>query len=299
MIEYKIRHDTRYMYTEPVSLCQNVAHLKPRECSYQRARDSILRITPKPAVSEDRPDYFGNPATYFTVQEPHRALAIQVVHRITVDPPTPPDPASTAPWESIRDGLKTDRSPAALDAYQFVFASPFAAGSPPFADYAAKSFPPERPVLEAVLDLTKRIHKEFQYDPRATTVATPIADVLKNRRGVCQDFAHLQIACLRSLGLAARYVSGYISTLPPPGRPRLVGTDATHAWVSVYCGEHGWIDIDPTNDTIPGDRHILLAWGRDYDDVSPVKGVILGGGQHTVTVSVDVEAVNPVTAVGL
>ena len=145
--------------------------------------------------------------------------------------------------------------------------------------------------------MTRRIHAEFEYDPKATTVATPTRDVLAHRRGVCQDFAHMQIACLRSLGLAARYVSGYLSTSPPPGRPKLIGADATHAWVSVYCGEAGWVDLDPTNDTIPGDRHILLAWGRDYDDVSPVKGIILGGGEHTVTVAVDVEAISPPPAI--
>ena len=295
MIEYHLRHDTRYDYTEPVSLCQNLAHLKPRAWPHQWSAMSHVRISPQPAVIEDRPDYFGNPATYFTVQEPHRSLVIQANHRVSVDPPTPPDPASTPAWEAVRTALRSDRVPATLDAYQYTFDSPYSAAGPEFAEYAAPSFPPGRPVLEAALDLTRRIHAEFQYDPKATTVATPTRDVLAQRCGVCQDFAHLQIACLRSLGLAARYVSGYLSTLPPPGRPKLIGADATHAWVSVYCGDVGWVDLDPTNDTIPGDRHILLAWGRDFDDVSPVKGIVLGGGEHTVTVAVDVEAVGDTT----
>jgi transglutaminase-like putative cysteine protease len=199
-----------------------------------------------------------------------------------------PDPTQTPPWEEVRDQLARDRSPAWLDAFQFTFDSRYVLAAARYADYAANSFTPGRPILEAALDLTRRIHKAFVYDPRATTLATPVAEVFEKRRGVCQDFAHLMLACLRSLGLAVRYVSGYLSTVPPPGKERLVGADATHAWVSVFCGLGGWIDLDPTNDQIPADRHVLLAWGRDYDDVSPLKGVILGGGQHVVKVSVDV-----------
>ena len=291
MTEYRITHVTKYAYTDAVSLCQNVAHLKPRDYSRQWCARTAVHVSPVPAVIEDRTDYFGNPATYFTVQEPHRALTISATHRIQVRPETPPEPHLTDAWERIRDQLPNDRTPEGLEAYQYVFDSCYAAASADFAKYGAASFPAHRPILEGVLELTARIHKDFVYDPRATNVATPLKDVFENRRGVCQDFAHLQIACLRSLGLPARYISGYLSTVPPPGRPRLVGADATHAWVSVFCGEYGWIDVDPTNNQIPADRHVLLAWGRDYDDVSPVKGVILGGGQHTVMVSVDVQPV--------
>lgn len=288
MLQYRITHVTTYTYSEGVSLCQNVAHLTPREWGHQVCHHTSLEIDPDPAVLEERLDYFGNPATYFTVQELHKALKIVVSHTISVNPPVPPPPKTTAPWEAVRDRLSHDRTVPWLDAYQYSFDSRYATSQPLFAEYAGLSFTPNRPILEAAQDLTRRIHADFLYDPRATTVATPVTEVFENRRGVCQDFAHLQIACLRSLGLAARYVSGYLSTLPPPGRPRLIGADATHAWVSLFCGESGWVDLDPTNNQIPSDRHVLLAWGRDYDDVSPVKGVVLGGGQHAVKVSVDV-----------
>lgn len=288
MTRYRITHSTTYDYSEPVSLCQNVAHLTPRACPRQAAEGSVLTIAPDPAVIEERVDYFGNPVTYFTIQESHKELTVTVSHTITVGPEAPPDPAETPAWEAVRDRLPHDRSAAWLDAYQFAFDSRYAPAEDRFAGFAAGSFPPGRPILAGALDLTRRIHAGFAYDPRATTLATPVGEVFENRRGVCQDFAHVQLACLRSLGLAARYVSGYISTVPPPGRPRLVGADATHAWVSVFCGDAGWVDLDPTNDQVPGDRHVLLAWGRDYDDVSPLKGVILGGGRHTVRVAVDV-----------
>lgn len=293
MTHYEITHVTTYDYTEPVSLCQNVAHMSARWCGHQRAESPVLSITPEPAVIEERTDYFGNPVHYFTIQEPHRQLTVRSSHRIGVQPLPEPDPLASSPWESVRDRLPRDREPSWLDAYQYVFDSRHCAADPKYAGYAAPSFAPGRPVLDAALDLLHRMKDEFVYDPRATTMATPIAEVLVKRRGVCQDFAHLLIACFRSIGLAARYVSGYLSTLPPPGKARLVGVDATHAWVSLFCGELGWVDLDPTNDQIPGDRHILLAWGRDYDDVSPLKGVILGGGSHTVKVSVDVSPVEP------
>jgi len=271
-----------------VSLCQNVAHLVPRDCQRQRADDSVLSISPDPAVIEDRVDYFGNPICYFTIQEQHRELTVSVTHRVEVWATVPPVANNTPAWELIRDRLRFDRSPPWLDAYQYTFDSRYVAADARYAAYALQGFTAGRPIVEAVLDLTRRIHSEFIYDPRATNLTTPVAEVFENRRGVCQDFAHLMLACLRSIGLASRYVSGYLSTQPPPGKPRLVGADATHAWVSVFCGELGWIDFDPTNNQIPGDRYVLLAWGRDYEDVSPLKGVILGGGQHVVRVSVDV-----------
>ncbi len=296
MNHYCITHTTTYDYGEPVSLCQNVAHLEPRQCHRQRAERSVLTITPEPAVLEERIDFYGNPVCYFTIQEQHRELSVSAVHRVAVLPDYIPQQHATPSWEMIRDRLPRERVPVWLDAYQFVFDSRYAAADPSYAAYAAASFVPGRPILESALDLTRRIHAEFVYDPRATTLSTPVADVFANRRGVCQDFAHFQLACLRSLGLAARYVSGYLSTLPPPGQERLVGADATHAWVSVFCGDAGWVDLDPTNNQIPGSRHILIAWGRDYDDVSPLKGVILGGGQHVVTVSVDVMPEEPEAA---
>lgn len=285
-MRYHITHVTTYAYAEPVSLCQNVAHLAPRPSRRQAAEAPVLSITPDPAVIEDRVDYFGNPVCYFTVQEPHRELTVSVEHRVEVTPE--PAPAHTPAWEAVRDRLPADRAAGWLDAYQFAFDSRFVAAGPRYAEYARPSFAPGRPVLEAARDLIRRVHADFVYDPRATTLATPVAEVFESRRGVCQDFAHLTLSCLRSLGLAARYVSGYLSTLPPPGKERVVGADATHAWVGLFCGDAGWVDLDPTNDAVPADRHVLLAWGRDYEDVSPLKGVILGGGAHTVRVAVDV-----------
>ena len=285
-MQYQVTHTTNYEYSEPVLLCQNLAHLTPRSVAEQQCWLSDLSITPQPAVMSNRIDYFGNPATFFTVQEPHRQLMLTASHLVEVLVRPPPAPAP--PWELVRDQLLIDRTPAVLDAFQFAFGSRYAQPSAELSEYALTSFGAGRPLLEAVLELTKRIHSDFVYDPKATTVATPLHEVFARRRGVCQDFAHLQIACLRSLGLAARYVSGYLCTNPPADQPRLIGADATHAWLSVFCPGQGWIDVDPTNDQVPVDKHILLAWGRDYDDVSPIKGVILGGGQHVVKVGVHV-----------
>lgn len=189
-------------------------------------------------------------------------------------------------WEEVRDSIRTDRNH--LEACQFTYDSHYVARSNALLEYAAPSFAAGRPMLDAVADLTARIHREFRYDAKATTLATPLKEVLQHRHGVCQDFAHLAIGCLRSLGLAARYVSGYLQTNVPEGKERLIGADASHAWLSVFCPDVGWVDFDPTNNMIPADRHLTIAWGRDYDDVSPIKGVILGGGSHTMTIAVDV-----------
>lgn len=296
---YRITHDTTYAYSEPVSLCQNVAHLTPRVVPGQTCLESSLTIHPAPAILVERADYFGNPSTFFAVQEPHRELKLKAVHRVEVVQRAEPDPAQTPPWEQVRDLLKFDRSREVLDASQFVCDSPYIKSAGDLAEYARISFSDGRPVLAAALDLTARIHADFEYDPQSTTVTSALADVFAQRRGVCQDFAHLQIACLRSIGLAARYVSGYLSTEPPPGSVPLIGADATHAWLSVFCPGLSWVDLDPTNNQVPGEGHILLAWGRDYDDVSPVKGVVLGGGQHRVSVSVDVERLTEAEPVGI
>lgn len=291
MHQVLIRHVTTYSYSDPVSLCHNVVHLRPRHCFGQTSDQTRIEVRPEPAIIDEQIDYFGNPTTHFSVQELHSLLEITATHRFQRSV-SPLATDSTEPWESVRDRLRTDRGNPWLDAFQYTFNSSYSAANPTYSDYAAASFIPDRPILDATRDLTRRIHLDFVYDPRATTVATPVREVFDNRRGVCQDFAHFQLACLRSLGLAARYVSGYLSTQPPPGRPRLVGADASHAWVSVYCGDAGWVDFDPTNNLIPGDRHFTLAWGRDFDDVSPVKGVVLGGGQHRVSVFVDVAPID-------
>ncbi|QEH32140.1 Protein-glutamine gamma-glutamyltransferase [Aquisphaera giovannonii] len=289
---YRAIHTTIYEYVEPVSLCHNVVHLTARGGPWQAKLSGELRISPAPSVMTERIDYFGNTATFATIGEPHRELSVTAINVVDVTPEDHPDPDRTPPWEAVRDLLRAPASADALAASQFAFDSPYVPTGPGLAEYAARSFPPGRPIFEAALDLTRRIHAEFRYDPTATTIATPIREVLERRHGVCQDFAHLQIGCLRSLGLAARYVSGYLVTRPvaPAGRPDVVGAEASHAWLSFFCPGFGWIDIDPTNNQVPHDRHIVLAWGRDYDDVSPIKGVILGGGNHTVKVTVDIVA---------
>jgi transglutaminase-like putative cysteine protease len=292
-LHYKISHVTRYLYPEPVSLCHNIARLTPRRSQLQSVLDSSLTISPQPAIRTERIDFFRNPTTDFTIQDPHRELTLTANHEILVQAAEVQQNLQS--WESIRTQLSDTRDEASLEASQFRFESPLIPTSLDYLKYALKSFLPNRPIQEAAWDLTKRIHRDFLYDPQATTVTTTVSEVFKQRRGVCQDFAHFQIACLRSLGLAARYVSGYLATTPPPGRPRLIGADASHAWVSVYCGADGWVEFDPTNASLVGNRHILLATGRDYQDVSPVKGVILGGGQHRIEVSVDARVIDSVT----
>jgi transglutaminase-like putative cysteine protease len=295
-VNYRVRHSTRYTYSQPVAIAHNEVRLTPRSGGTQQARRTQLSIDPAPSVLSQQPDFFGNTVHFFTLQAPHHEMTVTAVSDVTLWSELPPAPAETAPWERVRDALRHDLTAPGLDAYQFVFESPYVQWDEETVAYAAPSFPAGRPLLEGALDLTRRIHADFKYEPGATSVATPVADVLKDRRGVCQDFTHLEIACLRSLGLAARYVSGYVLNLRRPssgeggGKPaeRMIGADASHAWLSVYDPATGWIDLDPTNDTIPTDQHVTVAWGRDYGDVSPVKGVILGGGQHTVAVAVDV-----------
>jgi transglutaminase-like putative cysteine protease len=248
-----------------------------------------LRITPTPESQRERQDFFGNTSTFFTIREPHEELSIEASSRVTVEGPAVEWPEKAPAWEEVVRELPADLSEEGLSAYQFVFESPRISPKARFAAYALPAFAKGRPLTDSVLDLTERIYKDFSFDSKATSVRTTPEEVLRSRRGVCQDFAHLEIACLRSLGLAARYVSGYIRTYPPPGRPRLIGADASHAWVSVYCPGTGWLDVDPTNNLIPDKSHVTVAWGRDYGDVSPVRGVIIGGRDHKLDVGVDME----------
>ena len=289
---YQVSHETTYHYRDDVSISHNLVHLTARACARQTLLSNELTVSVPPAVTTVGVDYYGNPFTSFTIQEPHKRLSVRALNLVRVHPTSRPIIAESVPWEQVRDLARTDHSPATLDAYQFTFDSPYVKLDPCLYEYALPSFPAGRPVLEAALDLTHRIYTEFAFDSTATTIATPVTEVLRLKRGVCQDFAHFQIGCLRSLGLPARYVSGYLQTLPPPGQARLIGADASHAWLSAYCPRFGWLDVDPTNDVIPGAKHILVAWGRDYDDVSPVRGVILGGGRHSLRVAVDVVRVD-------
>jgi transglutaminase-like putative cysteine protease len=287
-MNYLIQHRTAYGYSEPASLGHSQARLTPRTFGLQRCLSSRITVQPAPTAWAEWEDYFGNRVAYFTVEQEHAELTITARAEVQLDAPRYPAANQTVPWEQVRSGLAGPRNPEPVAAAQFLFDSPHVGQDAWIHEYARPSFSPNRPLLEAVLDLTARIHREFRYTPASTNVSTPIRQVFEQRRGVCQDFAHLQIACLRSLGLAARYVSGYLLTDPPAGSPKLVGTDASHAWLSVYCPGVGWVDVDPTNNQLPSDRHVTAAWGRDYSDVCPVKGVVLGGGQHLMSVAVDV-----------
>lgn len=289
---YRVTHTTSYVYDALVSFSQNLLHLTARNGPHQVCRKTNLFISPQPAGLSNSVDYFGNTTTNFTLQEPHNALQVTATNFTEVYIPAYIEPAHTPAWETVRDQLRDYASPDCFYAFQFLFDSMYIHRSEELLNYALPSFTPCRPILEALLDFNHRINSDFQYDKSATTMATTLSEVFSLRSGVCQDFAHLQIACLRSLGLAARYVSGYLRTTPPAGRPRLKGADASHAWVSVFCPGNGWIDVDPTNRLIPGNEHIALAWGRDYDDVSPIKGIIVGSGkEHSVQVQVDVEEI--------
>lgn len=290
-MKFRVHHVTRYLYAEPVSLCHSIAHLKPRDRSGQRTLSSQLRVDPWPAVSREHLDFFGNRQSYFSIQQSHTTLEVTAVSELLVDPPPPPALERSAPWERVVGDLREGRDGEALAARIYTLPSPFVPSEIAALGYARASFPPRRPVLEAVADLMGRIYREFDYDPHFTTVATPLTDVIAHRKGVCQDFAHLAISCLRGLGLAARYVSGYLETLPPPGQPKLQGADASHAWFSVFVPGTGWVDFDPTNDQIPQERYITTAVGRDYQDVTPLRGVFYGGGEHRLEVAVDVAGV--------
>jgi transglutaminase-like putative cysteine protease len=290
-MKYSIVHKTAYRYSEPASLSQNELLLQPRKTDTQRVIQSRLAIIPEPQYLHCRTDYFGNIAHVFMVQQPHNELAMTAVSRVETATPVTPEPEDTPCWETAVRRLAARNHPAELEACQFVFASPLITVNPAAMAYARPSFPPDVPVLAGAVDLMRRIFTEFTYDTSATNVDTCVDQVLASRKGVCQDFAHLAISCLRALGLAARYVSGYLETAPPPGKPKLVGADASHAWISLFVPDAGWVDLDPTNNRIAGETHITLAWGRDFGDVTPVKGVVMGGGVHTLSVMVDVTAV--------
>ena len=283
---YAVTHRTTYTYKSDVSVSHHLAHLRPLVLPRQEVLEYSLEIEPEPTVHSHRLDFYETPTNFFTIQAPHAELVVTAKSRVRVTAPV--QPAQTPAWETVRDACARDVLSEATTAGEFCFDSRHITHSPAYAAYAAASFPAGRPLLDGLRDLTTRIFRDFKFDKRATTTATPLADVFKNRRGVCQDFAHLGIACLRSLGLPARYVSGYLETIPPPGKKRLVGADASHAWLAVWCPGYGWIDADPTNNLLPGDRHITVAWGRDFSDVSPLRGVVVGGGEHELKVSVDV-----------
>ena len=276
-------HITRYWYSGAVSMCNTEVHLQPRSRKYQTVLEYELEVNPTPDSLLTREDYFGNHVTFFSIAEPHRELIVTSRCLANVEASAPPTLDLSPAWEQVREEVANPDTPETFEAGQFVFESPSIRIGPEFAQYGASSFAQGRPLLTAVEDLSRRIFTEFHYDRRATTIGTPVDEVLALRRGVCQDFAHLMIACLRSLGLPARYVSGYLRS-----DGDFEGDGASHAWVSVWCPVFGWQDFDPTNNVMPAGGHFTVAWGRDYSDVTPVKGVALGGGEQVISVSVDV-----------
>lgn len=288
---YDIFHWTEYRYAEPVPLSKHVLHMLPRDIPGQHVLSASLEITPMPQVVQEHLDYFGNRVSSFTIAEPHIGMHIRSRSRIDCSKRTESTPESSPPWDEAK--ARWQAGEGGRFEQEFLFPSPYVPFLNDLRAWAAESFPPGRPLAEAALELTARIHEGFVFDKTATSVSTPLAEVFENRRGVCQDFAHLEIACLRSLGIPARYMSGYLQTEPPPGQPRLFGADASHAWIAVACPKTGWIELDPTNDRIAGSGYITLAWGRDYGDVSLIRGTLAGGGDHSLYLSVNVETVAP------
>jgi transglutaminase-like putative cysteine protease len=283
---YNITHKTSYQYADTVSLSHNVVRARPRNHSAQTCRWHELAISPSPTIRDEHRDYFGNHVSWLSVQEPHTQLVIESKSEVEVRLELRPELSQAQPWERVAELI--GKSPEMIPVRQFTFDSPHVKRSHELAGYSLDSFPPGRSVLECAFDLTRRMHAEFEYLPGSTKIGTPSLEVLQNRRGVCQDFAHLAIGCFRSLGLAARYVSGYLATTPPPGKARLTGADASHAWIGLFVPDFGWVEFDPTNGVMPLDSHITVAWGRDYDDVGPIRGILIGGHRQRLDVSVDV-----------
>jgi transglutaminase-like putative cysteine protease len=291
---FELKHTTTYDYVGDVSVSHHLVRLTPRDGARQKCLEHDLRITPQPGSVSVHRDYFGNLTHFVGVESPHRRLVIASSCRVAVAPAFIPEPTETPSWEMVRARCRDDHAGQSLEAHEFCYASPLVPEPRQFVEYAKPSFISCRPILEAVADLSRRIAHDFVFDPVATTVTTPVSNVLRDRRGVCQDLAHVQIACLRSHGLPARYVSGYIESEPSPGQPKLRGVDASHAWVSFFCPGHGWLDVDPTNNCFPSLRHIAIGWVRDYGDVCPVRGVLFGGQNQTLRVAVDVNALGPI-----
>ncbi|MBF4989757.1 transglutaminase family protein [Methylophilus sp. QUAN] len=287
-MRYQVEHQTVYSYDTCVIQSQQLLHMMPRQTDFQQCVSYTLACEPSPAEQSRRCDSFGNHNDYLTLLTPHQSLEVTSRFQVDVQPrPTMQTLMQSPAWEQVQAMLQLQGTQH-LEATPFIYATARVKCSEALATFAQTCFTPQRPLLEAAMSLTQQIYAEFEFDAQATDISTPLDEVLKGRRGVCQDFAHLMIGALRSLGLACRYVSGYILTHPPAGQPRLVGADASHAWISVYCPVNGWVDFDPTNNCLVQQEHITVAWGRDFGDVSPMRGVVLGGGQQQLTVSVTV-----------
>ncbi|MEO5683597.1 MAG: transglutaminase family protein [Chitinophagaceae bacterium] len=287
---YKITHTTNYIYNEPVSICHNIARLIPRSFDKQLCKKSAVSITPQPGVIDEFEDFFGNRVMYFAIQQEHKKLTVTVTSEVEKMNSGSPEINlyTDVPWQDVKE-LAKQSTAAWLDVHQYIPETIFTTATSEISAYALQSYTPGRPMYEASYHLMQRIYQDFEFTPGFTTVSTPISEVMKARKGVCQDFAHLAIACVRSVGLPARYISGYLETMAPPGKEKLAGADASHAWFSVYIPYMGWVDFDPTNNQLPGPQHITACWGRDYADIAPLKGVIINSGPHLLSVSVDVK----------
>jgi len=284
-MRYSLSHRTSYSYATSVDTAHHLAHLRARDFPGQRVLKSGIVAEPKPSLSSQRIDHFGNHIDLYRIDQPHLRFEIEVKAEIEVS--LPPPPGTTPAWETVRDGLNGRGFPEWIEAAEFMHASSLIPFDDTVADYGERSLTPGRPILEAARELTSRIRADFEYRPGSTDVSTPLHEVFAGRSGVCQDFAHVEIAALRAHGLAARYVSGYIRTVQSADQIALRGADASHAWVAVWCGEEaGWVHLDPTNDLVAHEDHVTVAWGRDFSDVSPLRGVILGGGAHSYGVAV-------------
>ncbi|WP_045834828.1 transglutaminase family protein [Hyphomicrobium sp. 99] len=288
---FDITHKTHYRYRSMVVQSLHLVHMTPRTLPGQIVRQHRLTVEPAPASRQDGIDTFGNIDVILDIESQHKELVL--IARSTVEKLSPPpiNLLATTPWDRLDDKLLAANHERDVHVLMFRCASRLTSPTLEIAEYAAPSFAPGRPVLDAAMDFTMRMYNDFTFDPHATDVSTPLSQVFRTKRGVCQDFAHAALACLRSLRIPARYVSGYLHTRPPPGRPKLQGADASHAWISVWSPEYGWVDLDPTNGMIVRDEHVTVAYGRDYDDVSPISGVLRGGGEHSVSVGVDVNMV--------
>jgi transglutaminase-like putative cysteine protease len=286
---YRVRHETRYGYSKPVDLAAHLLHLRPRPLASQTIVQETLQINPEPSRLVDRLDHFGNLATWLFLDQPHATFDVISEFVTEVHPPPHPNPADTPPWEAVREAAQ-QAGPSAWDAAEFRFDSPLAPALGAASEYARSSFPAGRPILEALCDLNERMCRDFRFRAGVTTISTPIAQVMEQREGVCQDFTHVMLSALRGLGLPGRYTSGYVRTRTPPGQQARHGADQSHAWIGGWLGpKHGWLGLDPTNGVLVGDEHVIVALGRDFSDISPVRGMILGGGRHILRVAVDLE----------
>ncbi len=290
-MKLEVSHRTTYSYRSPVVQSHHLVHLKPRQLACQSVLHHSLLIEPAPVAKSDLMDVFGNTACVLRLEDEHREFVVHARSTVDIVPQIAVGLADSAPWEMIGAAARATRPAVSVDALQYLCVSRHAPVSDDLQRFALSAFTSKRPVLSGAMALTWHIFETFTFDGRATDVSTPVAHVLKTRRGVCQDFAHLAIAACRSVGVPARYVSGYLMTRPPPGKAKLKGADASHAWFSVWAPGSGWMDFDPTNGIVPAGEHITVAYGRDYDDISPISGVLLGGGEQTMTVAVDVEVV--------